>query len=803
MTRKSQVILLIILAIVVPCTLPSAAAPQPGLSSEDYSFMWWAHGWRGRSPSDERILCMQTGRYGLAIDVERVALLNLGPIVNAAAYDDAVRESNDVVFHLPEPTLSLVLTTAGHRFRCVRGATHTQDNLDFPIRIIESGRFVQRMDILQLELEDDNGTRLEAEARLEIVAWPDRLSFLSEVVPTARLPEAELRIILNDGENERGSTVDYPYLEAGQEYTVALTWTPDATRFAEPTEDEVSVVDITAGDIPVPVRYDAKRGWCHIGLPNKTWSIADEPNHLDRFGVTLSNPSGRPRVYRLLFAIDEGVSHITGMSPMLRDRDGTPSGIPVQISKNWHRQAERPLLYEGPWFHGFTMIRVPPHDTWSGEFTIAYALWGGVPAASHAQLSLIGWGVNQLWDQVAIGSWGESICYDPDVNLNRSMIDDVRPLMVWGMGEEAKRKWRWTNNVGGGDFLVYFDGNDQKQFLSRMRTAYQRYGPNLTEVTYAGVTSDGNISARITVSTPRCDDINRAYHRFRYEVLKPTPFKRLAFYQLGSDGYNDHQFRVMARGNADAGMVDVWKPKQGGKRYERCGLLCDGAMPWFSLHEAISRARGKGAWANRGLVIRSWRARLGGKDAPVPYASVYGTENGPPSANVELAPQPALTRLEPGDFVDAEVELIVMPMSADDYYGPNENLRSHLEKHANTWRPIHRQALGNRIEVNVQRGRLVRRYPIVVEVDPAGRAEFELTGGLGYVPIRLDGLRDHRGHSLFIERRGRGELLDQTVTGNDYWQTDFDPVTGCFSITYNVFLDTPDDKPETARFVFE
>jgi hypothetical protein len=76
------------------------------------------------------------------------------------------------------------------------------------------------------------------------------------------------------------------------------------------------------------------------------------------------------------------------------------------------------------------------------------------------------------------------------------MIDDVRPLLVWGMNQ-SKAKWTWTNNVGGGDFLVYVDPNGKRQYLTRMRAWYARHGPNLTDVTYAGVSADGAIAARL------------------------------------------------------------------------------------------------------------------------------------------------------------------------------------------------------------------------------------------------------------------------------------------------------------------
>jgi len=484
---------------------------------------------------------------------------------------------------------------------------------------------------------------------------------------------------------------------------------------------------------------------------------------------------------------------------MLRDGQGQPTGLPVQISKNWHRKPDKRLLYEGPWFHGATMLRLEPHEHWSGEFDLAYARWGGVPAAAHAQLCLIGWGTNQLWEQAAIGSWGESICYDPDVNLNRSMIDDVRPLMVTGMNGG---QWEWTCNVGGGDFLVYFDAAGQKQYLSRMRTAYLSYGPNLTDVIYAGVTPDGCIEARIEVSSPRCDDLNRAFHRVRYDARKATPFSRLAFYQLGADNYNDHTFRAMARGNAD-GLVEEWDTARGGKQYLRTGLAMEGKAPWISLHGGErNAAHKKGAWVNRGLVVRSWKARLGGKDVPQPFAAVYGTENGVPSANAEIVPPPGVTVLEAGDFVDAEFEWLVLPQHAEDYYGPNAGLRADLAAHGNTWEAVLRQAKGNDIEVRAIRGTVEHRYPIVVRAEADNQVEFEVRGGMGYVPLTITGLTRASGFQLSCVQDGKSMLADQSIHGNDYWQVNREE-NGTYSIVYNIPLDTPGDAPVIRRFIFQ
>jgi len=421
--------------------------------------------------------------------------------------------------------------------------------------------------------------------------------------------------------------------------------------------------------------------------------------------------------------------------------------------------------------------------------TIAYALWGGVPAASHAQLCLIGYGGNQLWDEAAIGSFGETITYDPDVCLGRSIIDDVRPLMVEAMDGG---KWSWTNNVGGGDFLVYFNEQGEKQYLTRMKAFYEHYGPNLTNVHYAGVSADGKIEAHTRVSTPRCDDINRSYHYFRYDVKKPVAFSRLAFYQLGSDGYNNHQFNKMVWGDTE-GLRREWSPRKGGLTYELTGLPCEGEQPWFSLHDSIpglSHTGGfweaKGAWANRGLVIRSWSARLGGKDVPHPHASVYLTEDNIGSANVEISAPPDVTQLLPGDYVECEVELLILPMCAADYYGPNEGLRASLEQHPNSWEPVQHQAIGNHLKVTASVGTVRHHYPVVVQVDDTDAAEFEIEGGISYVPITIIGLSVPRDIRLLQRTHSGWTEVDQSVHGNDFWQTEHNPDTGTWARIYNL-----------------
>ena len=69
-----------------------------------------------------------------------------------------------------------------------------------------------------------------------------------------------------------------------------------------------------------------------------------------------------------------------GYDAFAADAEGRPTGIAVQLSKNWHTRQERRVIYDGAWFHGSTVLRLQPKSETELELAIAYARWGGVPA---------------------------------------------------------------------------------------------------------------------------------------------------------------------------------------------------------------------------------------------------------------------------------------------------------------------------------------------------------------------------------------------------------------------------------------
>jgi hypothetical protein len=398
----------------------------------------------------------------------------------------------------------------------------------------------------------------------------------------------------------------------------------------------------------------------------------------------------------------------------------------------------------------------------------------------------VGWGSNQLWDQSALGAWGESICYEPDQAQGKCTITDVRPVMV--RSQPASKLWGWTGNVGGGDFFRFFNAASERVPPTAMRTTYHKQGPCLTEVTYAGRLGP-SITHSITASLARNDDIVRGTYRLRLDVHATTDFSRFVFFQTGADTYDDSAPLKMALGN-ESSLTKEWNTQPGGNLYRTQPMECTGRIPWISLHEATTDpTRNANAIANRGIIIRAWRAKLGGKEA-APWMAERGISyNKRASATVDLVPPPGVTQFQLGDFIEATLEYLIMPQSAANYYGPNEPLRAALRQDANTYRMIQREATGNDRRIQMKTGTLALTYPSITVSTVNDHAEFTLTGGLSYVPLTFTGLTTPHGQSLLIN----GKRVDQSIHGHDFWQTDYDPTTQRWSQTYNVPVNAGDD----------
>ncbi|MGJ8695486.1 MAG: dienelactone hydrolase family protein [Verrucomicrobiaceae bacterium] len=730
-------------------TNPKALMP----TTQDHTHMSWTKGFPGRNPGAPWIRTIESPHFRLALNTETLEITELGSQKQPAS-------------------LTLNITADGKTYTSTGGSKATRYTGP---RLIESGQFFQRFDITHLTFKAKDGTQLKTDARLEVAAWTDRLSFtlLTD-------PPADLELTLKSGDKTLHQKTTGPQAH--------LALNPVTLQSLPPTDP----VKITTAQ---PVTFHPAQGWHRINLDGIK-PIGKENDVLERIPFTLTNPTQIEQSARLMFEKTRGgIKHrfgspITGISAILRDAEGHPTGIPVQLSKNWHHNEEAGT-YAGQWFHGISQIRLPAGATIHLELTLAYGHWGGVPAASHAQLSLIGWGTNTLWEQSAIGSWGESICYDPNQALADTTITDVRPLMVTGMNN--KTPWGWTANIGGGDFFRFFDPSGKRLPHREIKTTRHKPGPCLTEVTYAGKIGDA-LTHHTTVSISRSDDLVRGTYRIRLDAQKAAPFSRFVIFQVGSDTYNFTRERKFAFGNAD-GLTREWDAQWGGNTYPIAPTPLPGSHPWISLHDAITDDSKKGgALGNRGIIIRSWNARLGGKKTDPYFAERGLTRHRKDSSTIDLLPPPGITALQPGDFIEATIEHLVIPQSAQDYYGPNQALRTALTQHGNTALMVLREAAGNARTLTIEKGELIHTFPDIRLNTQNGEAAFTLTNGLGYLPLTFTGLTSHRGGTLFHN----GKKVDQSTHGNDFWQTNFDPATGTWSQTFN--LPIQGTAPHSIRF---
>ena len=204
------------------------------------------------------------------------------------------------------------------------------------------------------------------------------------------------------------------------------------------------------------------------------------------------------------------------------------AGVPLQISKNWHAGSTAAHWggYDGSWWTINMFTRLPASAAYSVKLRLFYQTYGSVPAFSHAQLSIVGYSDAWLWEEAALYSGGESICFDPLGTHTRAFITDVRPSLMDG---------EWKENIGGGDFLVYFNSAGEFVYPKAMDPQLHSSGPCLSNATYRSVSGDDTIRSTVQVSGGRTDDWVRVFMHIRYEVLAPTGVSRLAFYQFGAD----------------------------------------------------------------------------------------------------------------------------------------------------------------------------------------------------------------------------------------------------------------------------
>jgi hypothetical protein len=401
---------------------------------------------------------------------------------------------------------------------------------------------------------------------------------------------------------------------------------------------------------------------------------------------------------------------------------------------------------------------------------------------------------------LAIGCWGETMCLDMDMSPTDIAITDVRMLLT--RNGLTGKKWNWTDAGWGGDWLGVHDARGNKLAFTEMKTAYLSHGPCLTEVRYNGCYGPHReVDLAATVRTLRTDDYARTFHMLDYQFRKKLSAEMAWLFKMGRTG--KLVTPQIAYGNG-AGLIAEQKVPLNLKPDElfvdKVKLLGEG--PWWVAFPGALDISGKN-WGtgSRALVIRSYRAVFDGRSQNRPTISMpvhKVQKDGRCDLDLLLVPPEGITQFKPGDEVEMDLEWITLPHVADDYYGPNEAFRTHLALNPRSWKTVYREAKGNDLSLTVGAGVSTGTYPIIIQASQP-EITVDIRGGVGAVPIRFDGLKTPSGYALFQDIDGHLVSLDQSVHGNDCWQTTYDAGSNTYQMGFNL----PLDDVESSRWVLK
>jgi hypothetical protein len=334
------------------------------------------------------------------------------------------------------------------------------------------------------------------------------------------------------------------------------------------------------------------------------------------------------------------------------------------------------------------------------------------------------------------------------------------------------------------------DNGQEKYFQNHLKTAYLSQGPCLTDVKhdgYYGANQDIDFAAQI--QTLRTDDYCRTFQKLNYTFNRDVSAQKIWLYKLGRT-YSYHTPRL-AYGNIDGLIKELDAPdslKPDELFLEPVELT--GSGPYWVAFVGAEEAAARQSKPNgyRALIIREYKAVIGGKTYTRPTISSPVYKADPTNLDIELLPPAGLSQFSKGDRFELDLELITLPRIADDYYGPNESFRKHLAENPKSWKTTYREVKGNDLSITVTGGQKLQNYPVVVQA-PKREVTVSIKGGVGAVPIQFTGLSSNQGGRLYQLVDGKQVKFDQSVHGNDFWQTEYDAASKTYKRTYNLPLD--------------
>ncbi|MFK7824567.1 MAG: hypothetical protein AB8G05_10440 [Oligoflexales bacterium] len=693
-----------------------------------YGYLYWENGspqknisrrpksWVNPEMAKNPDIVFQTGYYNVRFETDT---LQLSGYESSPGSDYLAALTEDVSF-LPDHEAKLSLTVKVDQgdevveYSASSGIVESATNLN--VRLIENGRFVQRIDHTGLVFENSQGDILPESGFFEITSWPKQMVLTFDFSKTS-LPVVGLGIkLLTPG----GKT----HLVTENKNKISLVIEPATDSALGIPDFFVSQAYEQSTKIPLDVEFDSGYHAFRLDIPSH-----DDGDHdkLDEFVFEINNSGSKPQDIPIVFNQLGGFDRISGMVMSLVELDGSPSGIPIQISKNWHKKY--PVKHAGTWLRGSTVISVDGNSKRKLILRLIRGYWDQAATASHAQLSLIGWNkYSWKWDESALGAWGESMTFDPGQTIAGAFIADIRPTFTSPTNGSADHGW--TENVGGGDFLKYFDQKGKYRWAKKLKTAYHWTGPNMTEVLYSGISDNDSIKFVYKTQLVRCNDYHRRFNHFRYEFLKNVSPRRLVFYQMASDYYLLPQFVSAHWGNeADSYILS---PYHGGNLYTQKFPFKN---QWISINDLISGKNN--ANSNRGIIWRN--SQMNGLDYKL-YAHVYGRAWGRDTSLFDISGQSTSQEYYAGNVIEGEIEYIMPAKSNNYYWGNDTHFSRRLSQSSKAWMLTQQEFIYNDFKASVSGGKILNHYPVEIE-SKGEKLDIQIvipaSKGIGHIPIIL------------------------------------------------------------------
>jgi hypothetical protein len=702
-----------------------------------YGYLYWEYGlpvsdagrrsdsWVTDEMKDNPDLIIQTGFYNLRFAADELALTGF----DASEGSDYLTALNEDVTEFSAADLQIEIDAGGVTYQAEYAEVEDSDSGDFQLGLIEQGQYVQRFDHTGLVFKDEDGNSLDLSSAyhyFEITAWPDQVVFTLDMSNFDEVTRSKITIISPDG-------VVHTVEEATNKVNLAVAPAKDETLSElDPAQYITSAYNVSDDTEFEDVSFDADQHAFFFDLPS--WGIwydegVDSSYKELQFEVT--NPTDEAINVPLVFNLNR-FNTITGTVMTLVEEDGRPSGYAVQVSKNWHGAGSE-RKHVGSWHTGSAVIPLEANSSRTLKLRVIYGYWDDVGTASHSHLSLIGYTDKAWqWDESALGAWGESMTFSPVSCIGSAFMDDIRPTYTTPMSDSSTDH-AWTENVGGGDYLVYFDENGDFRWPKKLKTAYRWIGPNMTQVFYGGITDDEAVRFTFGSHLVRSNDYHRRFQEYEYEILQAIEPTRFVYYQMAADYYMTAAFDDYYRGDGNGVIESHIGEEQGGNEYLASYLFDE---RWLAI--ADESGTSDDAHAYRGLIWRD--STVNGEDAEL-YMHNYGRTWTSDTVLFGFGSDSTTPSLAGGTQISGEIEFIMPAQTLAEYWGSDAAFSERLDGYSEPWEAISDEYSFNDMTVVATNATVTKSYPVTVEpstdsVDvqitvPAGK-------GIGHIPVIIE-----------------------------------------------------------------